>query len=98
MIRLGRRAESVAASWRMEAGSVISPNAAESSDRLGHKPSDHCRNGLAFGAGGKAQRPAVLERGLGQYGDIVERWRQASVDQRARANRQHQGLRGARAR
>ena len=39
--RLGRRAESVAASRRMEAGGVISSKAAQSLDRLGHKPSNH---------------------------------------------------------
>ena len=65
---------------------------------FGDQPRDHGRNRLALGAGGEGQRHAVLEHRLGERRDVVERGRQAAVDQRAGAGGEHQRLRGARAR
>ena len=55
-------------------------------------------DGLAFGARGEGQRHAVLEHRLGQLEHVVDRRREAAVEQRAGAHRQHQRLAGARAR
>ena len=53
---------------------------------------------LALGARREGERHAVLEDRLGQRDDVVERGREAAVEQRAGADRQHQRLAGARAR
>src|SRR6185312_9074077 len=47
---------------------------------------DHVRNGFAFGAGREGQRHAVLEHGLGQLQHVVDRGREAIVEQRAGAH------------
>ena len=52
---------------------------------------------LAVGARGEGQRHAVLEHRLGERRDVVDRGREAALDQRAGAHRQHQRLAGARA-
>ena len=55
------------------------------------------RDREAVGAGGEGQRHAVLQHRLGEVGDVVERGREAAVDQGAGADGEHQRLARARA-
>ena len=59
---------------------------------------DHRRDRLAVGARREGQRHAVLEDRLGEREHVVDRGREAAVEQRAGAHREHQRLAGARAR
>src|ERR1700742_3423326 len=58
---------------------------------------DHVGDGLAFRPRRKGQRHTMFEYGLGEFQHVVDRWRKASIEQRAGAHGEHQGLTGARA-
>ena len=52
---------------------------------------------IAIGPRGEGERHAVFEHRLRHGDDVVDRGREAVVEQRTRARHQHQRLRGARA-
>src|SRR6516165_806825 len=56
------------------------------------EPAYHRFHALAVGAGGKGERHAMLEYRLGHIDDVVDRRRQATIDERARTRREHECL------
>src|SRR5713226_2756089 len=64
----------------------------------GPQTADHRLDGLAIGTGREAERHAVFQDGLRQIDDVVDRRREAALEQRARPHREHERLAGTRAR
>src|SRR5215831_1605288 len=58
---------------------------------------DHAFDRFTFSARSEGERHPMLENGLGEFDDVVNRGRQPGVEQRAGAHREHQRLAGARA-
>ena len=59
------------------------------------QPVDHIGQGDAVGTGGKTQRHAMAQHRAGQCSNVIDARRQAPIQQRPGAARQHQRLCGA---
>src|SRR5579871_32128 len=77
---------------------LIDAETAPSSDRLLDQPLDDVVDRLTLRAGGEGQGHAMLERGLGEIRHVLERGGETPIDERLRANSEHEGLRCARPR
>src|ERR1700685_1591700 len=59
---------------------------------------NHRLDAFAFRARAESQCHAVLEHGLGEFDELVDRRRETAVEEGAGAHREHERLAGARAR